>query len=58
MLEFVKGDKLKEKKIINLINEKNETIIANNIDCRGSRLLLRVETKLYYADLKDIVNIY
>ncbi|EMS72061.1 hypothetical protein [Ruminiclostridium cellobioparum] len=58
LLEFVKGDKLKEKKIINLINEKNETIIANNIDCRGSRLLLRVETKLYYADLKDIVNIY
>ncbi len=55
LLEFIKIDKLKDSKIITFIDETGEVIMANDIDCRGSRLLLRVGTKLYTMDLKDIV---
>lgn len=55
LLEFIKGDKLKKNKVITFVDENGEVITANDIDCRGPRLLLRVGTKLYTVDLKDVV---
>lgn len=37
-------------------DKNNDEITANDIDCSGSMLLLRVRTKLYNIDLKDIVD--
>lgn len=56
LLEFTKNERLKERKAIVFTNETNDIINTDYIDCRGSKLLMRVETKLYIVDLKDIIN--
>ncbi|WP_010243293.1 hypothetical protein [Acetivibrio cellulolyticus] len=55
LLEFVKGDNLKETRIITFTDENDKVIIADKFDCRGSRLILMVDSKLYSIDLIDII---
>ncbi|MCX7748205.1 MAG: hypothetical protein N2645_15165 [Clostridia bacterium] len=55
LFEFIKTDTLQEKKIITFTNENNEEIQGDSFDCRGSKLLLRSDTKLYDVDIMNIV---
>lgn len=55
LLEFVKGGTLKEKRIITFTDENDKVIVADDFDCRGGRILLRVGNKLYCTDLVDII---
>ena len=55
LFEFVKNSYLKEKRKITFTDENDKIIIANAIDCRGSRLILMVGSVLYDIDLIDII---
>ncbi|MFZ5987722.1 MAG: hypothetical protein ACOYWZ_11435 [Bacillota bacterium] len=55
LFEFGKGGNLKETRLITFTDENDKIIAADNFDCRGSRLLLRVGSKLYSIDLVDII---
>lgn len=57
LFEFTRNEKLQEKKTIVFTNETDDVINADDIDCRGSSLLMRVGTKLYIVDLKDIIEL-
>lgn len=57
LLEVINNNKLQDKKKIIFTDENKDVIKADNIDSKGSQIIIRVGTKLYRSDLKDILEI-
>ena len=56
-IDFLIQITLKKNAFYPLIDEQGEMVKADRISCRGSLILLTVGTKVYLADLKDIITV-